>query len=889
VANNTDNSAGYRIWRDQTAGTVGAGCAAIGTWFKVADTHATGGTAPATTYTDNTACLAGGGTFSYAVQAIPDSVNGGTNDIGPLSNTSSVTVAAVAAAAALPPVSTSSVLTQGATCPTDPQHCALISGDTLQFIFQTNDVNGNNVSATNPITVAPTASFQFADNFGERSTVTCGTNATCSVSNGGTQLNIVLTANPHQDNVATASSGSPTPSLLNTSQIVSVVSETGVANSTGPWNLAVSGLNNTNSGPGSNYPTLTRQFEGTSTTGHTVDQNSTYSCCSGSNPPTDNPPSAFHASVTPTVPNQIVLGSGDFTAPCGGGCDGGANTGDPVTIYNSNGVVIGTGTYNNGSGTTITTTSNFNNGDELYLVYQDTSGTHDSPDTGPSNQPSLSLGFGVDNYVFTPTPIAATGSLGNSQNVTVTLSGVTPNGTVYLDFSSAGGSATVSGTPVTSTPAAFTADGAGHIQIIYTSSSTATSTTSGSDQIEVCSAAVFGGACENDTYTYNAQQVDNTNTTLTASTPVPADGTSASNILITVNDQNSNPISGYTVTLADCVSGHAVIHGANPAVTNASGQASWTATDTTAETTCFVATGANLNGTSLNKTSNSVVFTATAADAAHSSITRDIPPSANPPPVASDGSSLVQLTATFRDANGNPRAGDAVTISATLSGQVCLTESDTTGLNSCGASESTTLGANGQVVVWGRDAVSETPTYTATDTSSGSLATSVAVPFTSNHVTLNSVNLTNSTHSGISTYVVNFTTVHALSSTTTGANSIFLAAPCNTTFPTSPGGAYTVTDTAHPSFVETITAVTPQVGHTPANWGGTACGTNNEVSIAFTANGGEGATDVWTVSVTNVTNTDRTQSGSNTGAELFQMFTNTDSGTVTRYNAFSIT
>jgi hypothetical protein len=886
VANDTDNTAGYNIWRMQTAGTsAGGACAAVGTWQLVTTTVATGGTAPGTTYTDSSACLAGGGTFSYAVAAMANNPN--DNETGPNSNTSSVTVTSVAPAAALPPVSTSSVLTQGAVCPTDPQHCALISGDTLSFIFQTDDVSGTNVSATNPITVSPTASFQFADNFGERSTVTCGTNATCSISNGGTQLNIVLTANPHQDNVATASSGSPTPSLLNTSQIVSVVSATGVSGPAGPWNLAFSGLNYTSFGFATHYPTLTRQFDGTSTTGNTVDQNSTYSCCSGSNPPTDNPPSAFHQSITPTVPNTIVLGAGDFTAPC---CDGGANTGDPVTVYNSTGVAIGTGTYNNTSGTTITTTTNFNNGDELYLVYQDTSGNHDPADSGPSNQPSLTQLFGVDNFVFTPTPIATTGSLGNSQNVTVTLSGVTPNGTVYLDFSNVGGSATVNGTPLTATPAAFTADGAGNIQIIYTSSPTATSTTSGSDTIEVCSAAGFSGACESDSYNYAAQTVSNTSSTLVAApTSLPADGTSATNVTVTVIDQNGSPVSGYTVTLSNNGTSHASIVGANPAVTNASGQASWTATDLTAETVTFHASGPVLNGTALSINSNPVTFHPTAATAGNSSITHDIPPSDGPPPVASDGSSLVQLTATFQDVNNNPRAGDAVTISASNAGLVCLSESDATGLSTCATSESTTLDPNGKVVVWGKDATAQTVTFTATDTGSGNLATTDSVNFSASHVALNSVNLTNSTHSGISTYVVNFTTAAALNSTTSGANTIVLAAPCNTTFPTSVGGAYTVTDTTHPAFVETITAVTLRVGHTPANWSGTACGTHNEVGISFTANGGEGATDVWTVSVTNVTNTDRTQSGSNTGAELFMMWTNVDNATVTRYNAFSIT
>lgn len=817
VANNTDNSAGYRIWRDQTAGTVGTGCAAIGTWFKVIDTTATGGTAPATTYTDKTACLAGGGTFSYAVQAIPDAVNGGTNDIGPLSNTTTVTVAAVPLAAALAPVSTSSVLTQGAACPTNAAHCALISGDTLQFVFQTDDVNGNNVSATNPITVAANASFTFADNFGEQSTVSCATQATCTISNGGTQLNIVLTANPTQLNVATASSGSPTPSLLNTSQIDSVVSATGVAGPGGAWNLAVSGLNYTSFGFASNYPTLTREFEGTSTTGNIVDENSYYSCCGGSNPPTDTPPSAFHQSITPTVPNTIVLGSGDFTAPC---CDGGANTGDPVTIYNANGVVIGTGTYNNTTGTTITTTSSFNNGDELYLVYRDTSGTHDAPDTGPSNQPSLTQSFGVDNYVFTPTPIAPTGTLANNQNVTVTLSGVTPNGTVYLDLSSAGGSATVSGTPITSTPATFTADGAGNIQIIYTSSPTSSTTTGGSDTIEVCSAAASSGACENDSYTY-AQSASATQSTLIANpTSVPADGTATSLITLTLLSASSSPVPGKTVTLAGNGGTSSVItsvtcgSGGTAGTTNSSGQACWTVTDTTAESVVYTATDAT----------DSITVTQTPlvkfepADAAQSGVVANFPSSLSHP-AANDGKADFPIWVTIKDADGTPMNNQSVLLKAgSGSSTICAPWGVGCAVGTTG--KTLVTNTSGQVEFTVFDTANDTSvTYTATDTTS---APNVVVGQTATmnfggatpgkNATLNSITVTPAGHGATSSYGVTFT------SSATGvafglSSSINLYFAPGTTLPTAVGN-YSIADQTTLATV-TVTGITTST-YTPA-------------------------------------------------------------------------
>lgn len=831
VVNDTDNTAVYGIWRDQTAGTVGTGCAAIGTWVHVANTPGGGAGAPPTTFTDSTSCLAGGGTFSYAVAAQPNGPNGGNSDIGPNSNTSSVTVTATAAAAVLPPVSTSSVLTQGTTVPASTTS-TLDNGDTLQFIFRTNDANGNNVSAANPITIATGAQLFFADNYGEQSDVTCGTNATCSVSNGGTQLNIVLTADPHHDNVATATSSSPTQNALNTAVGDAVVSETGIGGPGGAWNLAVSGLPSTPSTL--LYPTVTRTFEGTSTTGALINSNSTYS--GGSSRPTTNPPGTFCAGVTATVPNQVVLAAGDFNCR---GSNSGAQTGDPVTVYNAIGVAIGTGTYNNASGTTISTIPSFNQGDLLYVVYQDTSGRHDKNDDGASNQPSLSLGVGVDNYCFTspgeppcPPPssnlgsneIAPAGTLANNQNVTVTLSGVTPAGTVYLKFvpAASGGSATVSGTPLTGAPAQpFTADGAGQVQIIYTSSPTSSTNTGGTDTITACFNPTCSSATETDSYTY-AQSASASQSTLVANpTSVPADGTATSLITLTLLSATSSPVPGKTVTLTGNAGTSSTItpvvcgSGGTAGTTNPSGQACWRVKDSTAESVVYTA----------HDTTDSITVTQTPlvkfepADAAQSSVVADFPLSFSQP-AANDGLADFPIWVTIKDADGTPMNSQSVLLKAgSGSSQICAP----VGLSCVVGTTGKTLTTNtsGQVEFTVFDTANDTSVvYTATDTTS---APNVVVTQTATmnfggatpakFAGLNSITVTPAGHGLTSSYGVTFT------SSATGAafglsSSINLYFAPGTTLPSAVGN-YSIADQTR-SATATVTGITTGT-YTPAS------------------------------------------------------------------------
>ena len=1024
VINDTSNSAGYAIWRATVTGGV------VGTWTQICNDQAapgtglttcraSGGTAPPTTFTDTSAAVSSGGTFAYAVAAVPNTANGGVNSEGPLTSTQQVTVAGTPPPSPLNPVIVESILTQGTNTGNNPN--VLDNGDTLQFILA-------NVSSTTPLTVANNASFVFADNYGEQSSVTCGTNATCTISNNGTQLNIALTGAPTQLNPATAGSGSPTPSFLNTGSVGdALVSMTGVSNSAGAVNLAVSGLFSCDAfinGP--NYP-VTRMFDGTSTTGNIVQNNDNF-CNSGPAPITPLNPQLNN--VTATVPNTVTIGKNDPNAA----------TGDPITVYNAAGQVIGTGTYNSTTGTTITTTSNFNNGDELYVVYQDTNGNLDNSGTGPSNQPSFSLPVGVLNYKFSPKPIASTGTLTNNQSVTVTLSGVTPNGTVYLKLNGSQGcpcgTASVGGTQLTTTPQAFTADSAGNIQIIYTASATASTTSKGTDILTACTNATCSGATKTDTYTYSlpvsptnssvanecggkvpddnttfctirvtlndtagnpssgqtvtlsqnagshsticdasgttcgtaggsfqnsnfstnnqgvvifkvkdafpesvvytatdntapnngtqvagtttvqfVQQVSNTKSTLTATPagPLTANGTDSTTIQATVLDASGNPIPGYCVTLSQ--NGSAVItnttpnggtgcNGANSETTDSSGRATWTATDTKAETVTFHATGPTLNGAPGLDKSVQVTYNPGPAVAAKSTIVATTPPSDNSHSndIANDGITLVTLTSTFKDANNNPTPNQSVTISSTKSGGgasgavICSQESDAVGgTGTCAPTVTVTTNSSGQVVAWARDATAEAVVFTATDNTTPTPVVvnntdngGTAVTFDANHVTINTVGVSPTTAGNTNaTYSVNFTSKTALAGPN---NSITLVAPCGTNFPAS-SSSYTVTDTTLAT-TQVVTGATPTNGTTPPNWPGPPCaaGKNNQVAIAFAGVGTPLGGDTYIVTAAGVTNTTGSQNGaSSPGQQEFSMYTSADPGYTTKFGAFSTT
>ncbi len=189
---------------------------------------------------------------------------------------------------------------------------------------------------------------------------------------------------------------------------------------------------------------------------------------------------------------------------------------------------------------------------------------------------------------------------------------------------------------------------------------------------------------------------------------VPADGVSGASLTVTIEDQFGNPLAGKTVTVAGVVTGTS-----NPSVTgrvvpgqasggveitttNGSGEITFVADDTTAESITYTATDTTDNVT-VNQT-QTVTFLAGVAQVSESTV------QANPTSVPADGTSASTVTVTLEDHNQNPVPGDMVELTA-LNGSSVVAPASGVATN-----------AAGQATFEVTDATSEVVRYRATDT-----------------------------------------------------------------------------------------------------------------------------------------------------------------------------
>src|SRR5207253_2612881 len=130
------------------------------------------------------------------------------------------------------------------------------------------------------------------------------------------------------------------------------------------------------------------------------------------------------------------------------------------------------------------------------------------------------------------------------------------------------------------------------------------------------------------TVTFTAGAASAGNSTITGTTPVAADGATASTITITLKDADNNPVSGATPTLS--------VTGSNKTLGACS------ATNACGASTCSLYLHAALPislsiATPVVKTGGTVTFTAGAASAGNSTITGTTP-------VAADGATASTIT-----------------------------------------------------------------------------------------------------------------------------------------------------------------------------------------------------------------------------------------------------
>jgi Big-like domain-containing protein/invasin-like protein len=187
--------------------------------------------------------------------------------------------------------------------------------------------------------------------------------------------------------------------------------------------------------------------------------------------------------------------------------------------------------------------------------------------------------------------------------------------------------------------------------------------------------------------------------TITASS-----GGAATTITVTAKDQFGNLVGGATVSLAATGTGNTLVQPAAP--TAANGQATGTLSSTKAEAKTVSAT---VNGTLVTQTA--AVSVGAAAASADSSHVVAAPTSIT----ASSGGATSVITVTSRDGFGNPRAGDAVTLAATGTGNTVVQPANptdatgvTTGTFSSTKAETKTLSAT----IGGSVLVTQTATVT---------------------------------------------------------------------------------------------------------------------------------------------------------------------------------
>jgi hypothetical protein len=195
---------------------------------------------------------------------------------------------------------------------------------------------------------------------------------------------------------------------------------------------------------------------------------------------------------------------------------------------------------------------------------------------------------------------------------------------------------------------------------------------------------------------------------------VPADGSTASTITVTVQDHNTNPVPGISITLT-ALNGSAAIAPTSGVVTNASGQAAFKVTDATSETVRFRATDTTDNLPLVGEEAQVTFGTPppTAPVVADSDIV------ASRTTVPADGSSSATIEVILNDGNGLPLTGKSVTL-VPMSVHAVV------------APATATTGASGMATFTVTDKTSESVTLTATDITDNAPLTglSVTISFT---------------------------------------------------------------------------------------------------------------------------------------------------------------
>ncbi len=398
-----------------------------------------------TTYNDGN--LSATTDYCYAVTSVDsnsvESASGTTRYDGTTANGAAMTdyyVATASAAAATTPFSTN-IAVAG---------CSALSGCTVPTTIA--------VTFSSAVTVASTFSLTVTD--GTNTAVVSNSNATATVSGNTVTYSVTGTV-------------TSSPGVISGTSGEEIVSQTGVSNSVGAWNVA-----------GSALVTAGTNTLATGTTTTTREINAVNSTIVGKTAAVDNGAGT-------------AVASGNNTVTITGGCI----NGDNINVYTSNGLLISpTGSSQvvcAATNATVTTTTTFSPGQALIVTQQPTGGYE-------------SAGLVVTAPVtFSPSPIATTSSLAAAGTITVTAQ-TQAGATASLKFGStslSNQSAKVNNaTALTGALVGFSANASGQISITYM----AASPLAGGGTVDTITASATGAvngvssvaATSTDTYTY---------------------------------------------------------------------------------------------------------------------------------------------------------------------------------------------------------------------------------------------------------------------------------------------------------------------------------------------------------------------------------------------------
>jgi predicted aconitase with swiveling domain len=320
-------------------------------------------------------------------------------------------------------------------------------------------------------------------------------------------------------------------------------------------------------------------------------------------------------------------------------------------------------------------------GATVTAVLTDASGNaHATPVTGDVSDAAGVVAFNVVDTAAEKVTFAATATTSSTSSSIVRIAKIAPR------------DSTTTTTAVTTTTTSSTTSTTTTTTVASTTTTTSAGGATGST-VTIKEAVVL---------TFTPGLPDPTQSTLGASpTQVPSDGKTASTVTVTLNDHFGNPVPGKTVGVqasAGGSTGSSVITPLSP-TTNASGQATFSVTDATAEVVTYTAVD----------TTDNIKITGQGV-----AVTFGNPPP--PPPVIADstitasattapadGTTTVTIAVILNDANGDPVSGKVVALNTSGGTSVVTTVTGTT--NSDGEATYTVV-----------DKTAETVTYTATDT-----------------------------------------------------------------------------------------------------------------------------------------------------------------------------